>query len=264
VLRRALRDRDLGVRDAAALAVVETRDEQTLQALHRMLADTGRRARNRKRMLVAGGVGICSILFLFDYLLGGHHRHTGVLVAMLVRNVLLTLGGFATADSAVRRQAVSGLTRRSRPELAGAFATCLGDPDSAIHNMAARVLRDLLPQLKASDAARFRGSEMDALIRALPGKDTGLTMSILKALEQIGDDRAVPAVEELTLRSRSEPVRRAALNCLPYLKERAEETRAARTLLRASDAGSAERARDLLRPATGGGSPNELLRSTVR
>ncbi len=140
----------------------------------------------------------------------------------------------------------------------------------AIHN--ALIL--LLPQLKVSEAnllppityryiyscLRLNGD--GTFVKRCP---TDLRIAALKALEQVGDARAVPLVERLTkMRLRTQArlrVKQAAIECLPMLKANCGEVEAARTLLRASHA-EAARPDTLLRPASGAGqtATQELLR----
>jgi hypothetical protein len=92
-----------------------------------------------------------------------------------------------------------------------------------------------------------------------------LQMALLQALEQIGDDAAVPYVTELVNMpprfSVQKTVRDRAAACLPFLNEKAAQSRYSQTLLR----GSAEPAaapETLLRPANESHDtrPEELLR----
>lgn len=89
-----------------------------------------------------------------------------------------------------------------------------------------------------------------------------LCLRILRALEQVGGADAVPVVRQLaaknsvcnpsTPRKRwKQEIRQAAQECLPFLEQRAEEERLARTLLRAADA-SATTPDLLLRPVSTG------------
>jgi hypothetical protein len=150
--------------------------------------------------------------------------------------------------------------------MAGAFALCLNDKSNDIRAATSKVMKELLPKLQATDRQYFAPTEMDALVKALGGKDEALTLAILKALEQIGDDRALHKVEELSQVGGGVAVRKAALECLPFLQARAEETRQARTLLRASHSEAAVATEMLLRPVAARQqetASEELLRAQV-
>ncbi len=98
------------------------------------------------------------------------------------------------------------------------------------------MLLRLLPQLRASDSAALNAAQKQALARALSFNDTELTLAILKALEQVGDDSAVPQVQKIAAGrgdvSRDWQIMEAANECLPYLQMRAEDRQAASQLLR--------------------------------
>jgi hypothetical protein len=99
---------------------------------------------------------------------------------------------------------------------------------------------------------------MDALLKALGGKDRDLTLAILKAWEQVGDEKALPAVERLAAGTWDSRVRAAADACLPALRQRAELARQRDTLLRpASAPGTGSEV--LLRPAAGPGETSAAL-----
>lgn len=119
------------------------------------------------------------------------------------------------------------------------------------------LLKRLLPQLHAGDAQTWTPGQYGALLKLLAVlpkdkdlKNTELALSVLKALEQIGDARAIPAVEVLAYSSPhsvSPQVQQAAGECLPYLRQRAGEQRQAQTLLRPTQPSTT--GENLLRPA---------------
>jgi hypothetical protein len=87
-------------------------------------------------------------------------------------------------------------------------------------------------------------------------------VTILAALEQIGDKSAIPVVTQAARSAPSPRVREAAEECLPFLLASAERQEAARTLLRAADS-TAVSPDVLLRPAerAQSESPEQLLRA---
>lgn len=127
-----------------------------------------------------------------------------------------------------------------------------------------RTLERMLPNLRADHRDLLDKRQMRALYALLDfsaKRDHLLTLSILKGLQQIGDEEAIPPVKRLT-KSRNPLVNQAAHECLEYLALRADQKRQEQTLLRASDADAALSPDVLLRPATGDTTPSEqLLRS---
>lgn len=135
-----------------------------------------------------------------------------------------------------------------------------------VRHVTAEVLIELLPALTAGDAGILGNEERrillhylaispgDAGYRALPElfsrkayqRELNLRLAIVKALEQVGGAGELPAMERLarglpTMKSASpvpDDLKAAALECLPFLRQRADEKRAEEQLLRASSASS--------------------------
>ncbi|HLV81665.1 MAG TPA: hypothetical protein VKT32_15370 [Chthonomonadaceae bacterium] len=155
----------------------------------------------------------------------------------------------------------------------GALADILDWPDPYLRHLAAGALARLLPRLKASDAHLLNAQQRLSIYRMLDMAHANTYCDFLKrvllALEQIGDVEAVPYVERLanatlTRSMREESVKKAAIECLPYLKTVAAQNQAHQTLLRASAA--AETAPEaLLRPIQPDAAWNQtqLLRSSA-
>jgi HEAT repeat protein len=124
----------------------------------------------------------------------------------------------------------------------GALAETLEWPDRRVQDMAARALVRLLPRLRASDARLLSPTQRGCLYRVLSmrhvGRDSTLVLAILQALQQVGDEAAIPYVQRLARSTTFGPtqrkVRQAAEECLPYLRNSADMQRASQTLLRAS------------------------------
>lgn len=132
----------------------------------------------------------------------------------------------------------------------------------------------LLPRMKASDAALMNADQYGTLVSVLGGRqpaasNTDLMAAILKAMEQLGDEKALPNVTRLAAGSTgytkiSGSVQIAARQCLPFLQERVAMRHASAQLLRASTgAEGATCPEELLRPAadSGGTPPDQLLRA---
>jgi hypothetical protein len=154
------------------------------------------------------------------------------------------------------------------------------DPRSNTH--VKNALIRLLPQLRATDAHLLSSRQMQMLqsilgassftsgdLLANPIKKirmhARLQIAVLKAFEQIGDEAVLSGVQHARDHGATREVKRAAAECLPYIRQRAELSKASKTLLRASSSGAADtcmlvRAVDnpsatssdeMLRPSTG-------------
>ncbi len=134
------------------------------------------------------------------------------------------------------------------------------------------MLIQMLPRLQATDTILLTSQQRKCLYRCLSNDEyfpyygrfwgADLKIAILKALEQIGDEKAVPHVEKLARTARNPQVRFAAQECLPYVQQRAEHARVEQTLLRA---GTQPDALDtLLRPVVSSAptEPQQLLRAS--
>jgi hypothetical protein len=101
----------------------------------------------------------------------------------------------------------------------------------------------------------------------IAGKNTALVLAILKALEQIGDEKAVRYVEKVALgktkTSKNEAVRIAAAECLEFLNRHKQNQGDKQILLRSSSVPPAA-PQELLRPAQSVAEtePRQLLRAT--
>lgn len=135
---------------------------------------------------------------------------------------------------------------------------------NATMNSILRALKRMIRRLRADQAELLTKKQKQALLTLLqtPYADFELMLSILKALEQVGDADAIPVVERLAEQSVAK-VRRAAEECLIYLHQRVEMNQQAQTLLRAAE-NQAIPPETLLRPALSLAEdtpPHELLRS---
>jgi hypothetical protein len=154
----------------------------------------------------------------------------------------------------------------------GPLAEVLEWPDAEMRDVAAEALTSLLPRLRASDASLLNAGQRASLYRILtPGharSHLDLQLAILQALQQVGDDAAVRPVERLAnmfaVTQRQRYLKEAAEECLLFLRERVDLTRASQTLLRASS--QADTSPDLLLRAANSGPdiPQEqLLRAST-
>lgn len=183
------------------------------------------------------------------------------------------VGGFAAGWMAVADRH-KALTRRVAElddvRAVGPLIDALAFVDEPIRALAERRLTALLPQAHASDAEMFDSERRTILYGRLATFDKakeGLPffLSLLKALEQVGDEKAIPGVQRIAEAGHAaHELREAAAQCLPFLEARAASAREGGLLLRAaSAAGSAAEQSSLLRAASGTQhtSAQELLRA---
>jgi HEAT repeat protein len=262
-----LQHTDAKTREAAAAALAGFQSERAVMALRDWLSQEIAASRRRrywwsfKRALF-----ILGLLYLCFSQVSSHSDWFFQPFFM----VLIIMGGFVDSSAYLRRSTVRALGATTDARLIGALAACLSDTDRTVRNAATAALKKLLPQVKAGDKQHIAPAEMDALIRELNGSDAPLTIAILRAFEQIGDERALPEVEWLAMGNADldsdvpAEVRRAAQECLPFLRLRAEQAEQARTLLRASTPTDAAAPDMLLRPAPARADetpPEQLLRA---
>lgn len=233
-------------------------------AVDRLMQAIDREAQKRRRRVMLYKV-ILSVWVGIMILMGvtGNAEHIGSFTGMF--------GAFASlyAVSQQQKNAASELAKLRPKRAVGPLADALEYGDKSIRTLASSALQDILPQLQASDDhllnVEQRGRLYNVLKRARFKQDALLMIAILKALEQIGDEKALPAVENLakieSCNGMEPLVKEAAQECLPALTERVERQRRAQTLLRPAAAPD-NPAELLLRPAPGAApaDPDRLLR----
>ncbi len=196
--------------------------------------------------------------------------------------IMFVFGGSKVTDERARkrRQAVSALSRISDKRAVNVLALAYHSGDDSTRKVAGEALVRLLPMMTASDARLVDDRGMAALISILNRRhmNSALMVAVLKALQQIGDARAIPAVEKLRtmprpmnaiahyadlwfragMGSELRKVTDAAEECLPYLRMRAEQERLRSTLLRPAE--RPDNDKDiLLRPLTTAAPQNDTL-----
>lgn len=147
-----------------------------------------------------------------------------------------------------QRKSVSELRQAGDPRAVGVLAIAARDTEASVREPAQQALRELLPRVRADHAADITAVQMNALLELAFRSEPAMQIAVLQALEQIGDGRAVPVVQNLSL-SPHPHVREQAKHCLPYLTERVRRAEQSATLLR----GTAS--------PTQTAAPHELLRS---
>ena len=186
--------------------------------------------------------------------------------------LLLSIMGPAYIMERWKKRVEQNLTNLDIPQAIGPLIEVYVNLDFTSSEKIRDVLIRLLPQLQATDAdlltLRHRKMLYGLLRSGIDAyyhqyfRRSNLSIAILSALEQIGDEKAVPHVAKLARTAREPQVRAAAQECLPFLQERAEQTRIEQTLLRAST--SATTPDMLLRPtiAIAPTEPQQLLRAS--
>ncbi len=159
------------------------------------------------------------------------------------------------------------LSSKSSVAAVGPLCEVLMMEDNGLITVASILLQRLFPQLQASDSNLLNSYQRICLNRALARhrRASGLTLALLKGLEQVGDGSSLEVVEKLAdgILKTSDPdkVQKAARECLPFLRDKFSKEILSRQLLRASSESSMSEA-DLLRPAENSNSisNDELLR----
>jgi hypothetical protein len=182
--------------------------------------------------------------------------------------IFFILGGASTvALSQKHKEATTRLAELDDIRAVGPLAEALEFEDDQIRTIVVNALARLLPRLKASDAPLLNSEQRACLYRALQQSTlpplSRLTLPILKALEQIGDEEALPQVESLLRQPYLNSEKRAAAEtCREFLIQNAEQKRIRKTLLRPVETVEAH-PETLLRPAQActTTAPEELLRA---
>ena len=171
------------------------------------------------------------------------------------------LPGYRSGDlnnqTAERRVAIAALGRLKIIESIPVLAIAAVDHDIQLNKVADRALEATLPLLTAAHYGHLSADVVPNLCELLSDYRYVRTITILEALEKIGDGRAIPAVTPLAQSYLA--VQNKAKDVLIVLEQRVRESSEPYTLLRPSAAGEQD---TLLRAGgTGAGEPeSQLLR----
>src|SRR5579871_1942468 len=177
--------------------------------------------------------------------------------------------GVAAAVSKRQKEPPTALVRlEALPlEAVGPLTDALGFGNKEIAAFATARLITLLPRLRSDDAHLLNQEQRQILNRqCISGKNTALTLAILKAYVQMGDAGAVPTVQRLAegkrRAARDKQIQQAAAECLPQLMLCVERATAEQQLLRGASEPAAT-PETLLRAASGvsEADPSQLLRA---
>ena len=245
-------------------------ERQQAQAdLQALIADDARRIRQcRALQIYSSMTAILLYLAFFVYeRISGHHPVNDLAVLGAITAIIMGYYAQTRAKEAIRNIDALGI-----PQTVGVLLEVYGANGRFILGDTRPTLTRLLPRLQATDASLLTPGQRKLLYTILSSSDrypwyksywsADLKIAILSALEQIGDEKAVPHVAKLARTARNPQVRVAAQECLPFLQQRAEQTRIEQTLLRASM--STDSPDMLLRPtiAVAPTEPQQLLRAS--
>ena len=149
-----------------------------------------------------------------------HGSYISLLNCLNMSNVVI----MGLLNSKSRKKTLAALVKVEDVRIVGALCDVLAFQNPDMKGMAQEALVNLLPRLQASDSNVLNAEQRGHLYAALKGTHRALVLAILKALEQVGDAKAIPFVEALAakndLGATNLEVRRAAKECLPYLRVR--------------------------------------------
>ena len=184
-----------------------------------------------------------------DGIIGPHPRAIGSLIAVLVGQMLARVLRMMWLDSREGRLRLSDVfdnQRRVRCLLEN-----LRSYNARLRTEARSTLIEILPRLTTTDSDAFDVQARQNFHSALYEQPSSLVMPMLAFLRRNGDGRDLEPVERLGLyrvgvAAKNEEVRKAALELISILRERAEQEKVSGRLLRPSERPAED---SLLRPA---------------
>ncbi|HLK61098.1 MAG TPA: hypothetical protein VKU00_31335 [Chthonomonadaceae bacterium] len=211
---------------------------EEVEALSARLKRIARLRQRNVTITAAGAIGstVSSVASLF-LANAGHATHSLLLSTMLLSGGLISI--FAARGVYAQRNLTNALIHTDDLRVIGPLLEA-ADSSEVSGAMAAMVLTRLLPRLQASDAGLLDDNARNRLNSALlkQSRNADFVLAALKALQQVGDARALPVVQKLANRTdrsaAAQSIRAAAQECLPFLELRAAQEQASQTLLRAS------------------------------
>lgn len=182
-------------------------------------------------------------------------------VLLMIVGQILRAKGARISRAALADSSQSGDARNIGPILDIRFNSFA---DTELQVLARRALIPLLPHLKEKTLLSSRQyRRLYSLLKiGDPNTEADFLIALLKAIERVGDSRALPPVSQLALGSaetaREKRVREKARRCLTVLRTRQQQEQTSGVLLRASALGDVT----LLHPAQSQTAPgaSELLR----
>lgn len=200
------------------------------------------------------------LLFLMNFVVPTRFNITGMDSLDTVLKVVLGLIGILALGAwRLHYQAKQSILQINDIQMIGPLAEAFDAETLTRPTAVIMALRRLLPRLQATDAAVLTRYQRFCLYHALKREnlrggflryDRDLALDILKAMEQIGDQEALPYVQKVANSSWDKELCDAANNCLSFLHQQTEDYKRGETLLRPSSAISTS-PDILLRPASG-------------
>ncbi len=231
--------------EAASRRLIERGDEG-VEALITTLAEQEEARKRRFKMTAAGFIGIVGAMVVIGIL-------TGKAMIFSMMGAFTGILAGAAAASNFQKQGILQLAQLEDVRTVGVLIEALDWNDASLASEAQTALSRLLPRLKESDAALFTPARRKILLKQLAGVHHApeFSLAVLKGLEQIGGEEALPIVTQIAEGTadggKFPEVCEAAVLCLPFLRHRAERNENSRRLLRASSEN--DHAKTLLRPA---------------
>ena len=227
---------------------------ETLLPRLRHLAERERRRRNLHEALKA--------CLTFAFCIWAFHGEKGLSFSIFLYAILFsflssivvgaTVGPYFRARRSRDKRFVKELAGIQDARAIGLLAEALTLNDDDLKRVVREAMMQSLPLLQASDSALISPEQRGYLYKALYTMNADFVLALLKALEQVGDAKAIPYVEKLAAGEYtakiSKKVREEAKVCLEFLRQRAPHQEANETLLRAARSQAAT-PETLLRPA---------------
>ena len=218
------------------------------------------RQRKTRRHELYGRISASAVFFAVLGLMLHFERTTwtsaslliGILIGIVVSGPIIGIFRASIVTRAHTNAAYLLAKHYDDVSIIGPLTEALEYRSKAVRREAASTLIRLLPRLQSADADLLNSQQVVILNRALMGKNPELVLAIVRALEHVGDSRAISGVEGLAsgngIANADERMQAVAGQTLLVLQERAETERVRSTLLRAS-ASSEAGADILLRPS---------------
>ena|SRR5579871_763535 len=255
------------VDDASVSVRTQTQQEEADRLMAVIQEEAQSRSKKSRKMRTIG-ISLLSLMIALAIIASLTTHHFQLHFLSNFGSFFAIIGG-AAAASKRQKEATAELARLEALPLAavGPFTDALGYGKKDMTAVASDKLVALLPRLQFSDAHLLNQEQRQILNRqCLSGKNTALTLAILKAYEQVGDAGAVPTVQRLAegkrRAARDKQIQQAAAECLPQLMLCVERATAEQQLLRGASEPAAT-PETLLRAASGvsEADPSQLLRA---
>jgi hypothetical protein len=230
-----------------------TQAKEIEQLARQLVAEAPQRKQLRQRYAVLTVASAAATVWSAMMTTSGSEVWANVSHALAAASTVITLGTIRIIMKQLRDHRLHRITTLDDVRMVGPLLDVLESSqqmweyDDPSRRAIKATLTRLLPRLQVSDIAWLTADQRAAISRLLYYSthrnypwhfDDDLALACLKALEQVGGSQALPYVEELSrVEGRHETrqrIRQAALECLPFLRERDRAEQAAQTLMRAS------------------------------